>query len=645
MVTVTKSRAWWNAKAGKVHEQVLPYVRTVENTQAYTYQKFFRLEATYDTDPRTNRGAMTEGLRAQGVGSGATRALMTENLIATNLDTVAANVADADISLRIETDGADWSHARTAKRLEMYLNGLMKLFGVVEKCQTAFKLGAALKGTGLIKVWVDQFDQIQVTPVRVDNIIVDQIECPNGQSKQLHYRDYFDREDLQAQFPEYAEQIERAQTSSGWARWAGYRPLEAHEVVVIESWRLPIGPKGHESYRPGRHTLCIDGCDLLDEAYDDAFFPFAKMVWNQPSYGYYGISMAERILPHQALMTRRQYQINASLNKKADPVTYVHQGDQHLAVKTINQLGTIAVYKVAKPETVDHQAVGQETYNSVKEIRASAQNETGVNEMMQAGAVSSGIQSGAGVREERQTHSQRFSRQEKQYEQFIVDTMWLVLHACKSLGGTKAPDILKVSKYGNKRIKWSEVDMDDLRIEMTVASDISNTPAGRQQRVTELAQAGIITLDESRSLIDHPDIDRVLSMYNAAMEAIEFQIERVLDGESVMPGPYDNLHMGLTMFMRQYEIVMTYGEEDEAVEKVLEGLSAWIDTAANTLNPPPPPQPPGMPMGAPGMPPPGGPMPPPGPGGPPGAAGPMLQSQAAAAAPSFAPGAFSPMSA
>src|SRR6185312_5674131 len=130
MATVTKSRAWWNAEKTKVHAQVLPYVRTVENTQAYTYQKFYRLEATYDTDPRTNRGAMTDGLRAQGVGQGANRALMTENLIATNLDTVAANVADADISLRIETDGADWSHARTAKRLEMYLNGLMKLYGV-----------------------------------------------------------------------------------------------------------------------------------------------------------------------------------------------------------------------------------------------------------------------------------------------------------------------------------------------------------------------------------------------------------------------------------------------------------------------------------------------------------------------------------
>lgn len=629
---VTKSRTWWNAKKGDVNKQVLPYVSTVENYQAELFDKFLKLESTYDVNPRTNRNTSEGRVRALG----RAKAVITENLIATNVDTVAANVSDSNLSIRIQTDGADWSHQRTAKRLEKYTNGLMKLFEVVEKCQTGFKSGAALKGTGVNKVWIDQFDRINVTPVPIDNIVVDELECRDGKPKQLHYRDFYDKEDLQAQFPDHAEAISRAQTNGNWRVWAGYRPMQSHEVVVIESWRLPIGPYGHDRYIPGRHTLCIDGVDLLDEEYDKDHYPFSKMVWNAPVWGFYGISLAERILPHQNLMNRRNYQVNASLDKKADPITYVNQADQHLAVKTVNQIGSIAVYKAAIPTTVDHQAVGKETYDSIGQIRASAQNETGVNQMMASGAVEGGIESGVGVREARTTHSQRFSIQERAYEKFVQDTMWLVLECCHELGGTKAPDILKVSKYGNRRIKWTEVDLEDLKIEMTVASATSSDPAGRQQRVTELSQAGIITLDESRELIAHPDIDRILSLYNAMIEDIEYTIERILDGaQGVVPEPFQNLDAGMKLMQKEYLLI-----KSEAPEEILEALADWVAIAANTLNPPPPPQPPGQP----GMPPvgPGGPQMPPGmpPGLPTGPA-----AQMSAAGPAFAPGSYAPMTA
>jgi hypothetical protein len=577
---VTKSRNWWNAKKGEVHSTVLPYVRTVENHQAEIFDKFVKLEATYDTNSRTNRYTASTNMAAR---LGRARAIVTENLIASQVDTVAAHVADTDIKVRIQTDGADWSHQRTAKRLELYLNGLSKLFEIGDKCRSGFKAGAAMKGTGINKVWIDQFDQIRVTPVPIDNIVVDELECRDGKPRQLHYRDFYDREDLMAQFPEHAEAIEKAQASGNWSRWAGYRPMEANEVVVIESWRLPIGPKGHERYIPGRHTLTIDGCDLLDEEYDDPFFPFAKIVWNAPIWGFYGISLAERILPHQNLLNRRQYQINRSLDKKADPITYVHQADQNLALKTVNELGSIAVYKNAVPVTVDHQAVGAETYQDVPRIKQSASDQTGINRDMQSGGVPAGIESGAGVREVRQTRTATFSIQEKAFENFWLDTLWLVLQMCKKLGGTKAPPILNVAKYGNKRIKWSEVDMNDVRIEMFAASTLGDTPAGRQQRVVELAQAGVITLDESRQLMEHPDISTVLSMYNAAWEDAEETIERILDGEFVVPEPYQNLQMLVWHGQQRYLLIKN---DPTCPEEILENLSDFVAIAANQLNPP-----------------------------------------------------------
>jgi len=632
----TPSRSWWIAKPGEVHSVVLPYVRTVENVQAEIFDKFVKLESTYDVNPRTNRYTSSADMATR---LGRAKAIVTENLIACNVDTVASNVADTDIKARIQTDGADWSHQRIAKRLEGYINGLSQLFAVGENCRVGFKAGAAMKGTGLNKVWIDRFDQIRVTPVPIDNIVVDEIECRDGRPKQLHYRDFFDREDLQAQFPEYAEQIAKAQMGgpANWRMWAGYRPMLGNEVVCIESWRLPIGPKGHKNYIPGRHTLVIDGCDLLDEPYDKPHYPFSKMVWNAPIWGFYGISLAERILPHQNLLNRRNYQINRSLDRKADPTTYVHQGDQNLAVKTTNQIGNIAVYKVAVPQTIDHQAVGKETYDSRQEIKNDAYNESGVSRMAAQAVKPAGIDSAVGLREYRDQTTQRFSIQEKAFERFWLDTLWLILDACRDLGGTKAPDILRVSKYGNKRIKWSEVDMIDLKIEMVAASTLGDSPAGRQQRLVELAQAGVITLDESRELMDHPDISRILSLYNAMIEDIENTIERILDGERVVPEPFQNLDVGIKLLQKQYLLIKGNG----APETVLEALTDWISIAAGILNPPAPP----MPAGPPGMQPPGA----PGPGGgpalmpPPGGLPQGPAAQLAAGAPTFAPGTYAPM--
>jgi hypothetical protein len=136
---------------------------------------------------------------------------------------------------------------------------------------------------------------------------------------------------------------------------------------------------------------------------------------------------------------------------------------------------------------------------------------------------------------------------------------------------------------------------------MAVSSAVSNTPAGRQQRVTELAQAGIVTLDEARQLIAHPDIDRIISLYNAAIESVQWVIERIETGEQgIVPEPFMNLKMCVVMMQREYLLIQT----QNAPEEILESLSDFISTAASIVNPPQPANqnmPPGM--NAPGMPP------------------------------------------
>jgi hypothetical protein len=628
-----QARAWWLADEGEAHKRVFPSVWAIETMLNPQLLRFWEQEYIYDNDPITNRRGPMSG-RAGGRGR-RSRGSTFENLVAQNVDTLAANITDTDVSIRIQTDGADWFHQQQAKQIQHYANGLVKLLEVLPACQRSYKYGALLKGLGAVKVATDRFDQIQVTPVAPDNILVDTLACANQKPKALHYRDFYDREELAAQFPDHAKEIMRAQTFEGpygpWRRWGGWRTLERNEVVVVESWRLPSGPKGHEHYIPGLHTICVHGADILYEEYDDPFYPFEFARFNDPVYGFYGRSLTERILPHQALLDQRNYQVNASLARKADPITYVHISDVDLGVTTVNQIGAIAYYRGVKPETVDHQAVGQETYNSLDAIRAQAQRETGMNEMMMNGAPPPYAQTGEAVRQARLTHGQRFSVQEDGYERLILGTTMRVMHACKKLGA-KAPDITRVSKYGAHKISWADLKMDDLKIEMSVASAASGTAAGRQQLASELAQMGAIDLDEYREMLQLPDIDAKLSLYNASAENIEWWIWRVENGETgLMPSPTQNLKMFMSMVTREINRIEPWSPPEE----IIEALSNALSVVGKWLNPPPPPM-----LGAPGMPPgPGpGPMPP---GMPPPGAMPMPAPGPATSA--FAPGALQPI--
>jgi hypothetical protein len=570
--TPPPKRTWVNAEEGEVHKLVFEYVAAVERQQFLTFDRFVKLEALYDP----NAPNLPGGLAITG-GDPTSRVI--ENVIASNVDTVAAAIAATDVRPRYMTDDGDWTSQRTATQLEWYSEGLGTLLDVNPKCRIAFK-ESAKKGTGVIKVYANEFDEPKVEHVRIDDIIVDEAECRSGGTpRQMHQRmTGVDREELKARFPEFEHKIDIAQR--GWSRfWAGYRPIDDGALVAIESWKLPIGRKGRKGYRPGRHTITIDGCDLLDEPWDKPFFPFACMVWSERTAGWYGISLSERIAGLQRALNHFNWQIETSVDRFAVPTTWVGMADAQIAVQTINRLGTIGVYRGQKPETVTPQAVSGEVYNLRREYKSSAYQESGVSEMAARSMKPAGVESAVAMRELRDQSTQRFSMQEKAYERLVLDVHWLLLDVCKDLGD-EAPVIARKAKFGARRIKWADVDMTDVRVQIQAASTLGRTPAGRYQTALEWAQAGVISTDEWRRLTKHPDLDRVLSLYTQGMESIERDIEAIEDGYAVSPEPYGNLmlmsRMGRMAYLRDRDL--------GAPEEILEGLRQYVVQAIHMDN-------------------------------------------------------------
>jgi hypothetical protein len=565
---------WSNADKGDVHKVVFRYVEQVERQQFDLFNRFVQLEHLYDPNCPDAPGVYVD--EADGIG------LVIENVIASNVDTVTAAIAATEVRPRFMTDDGDWSVQRTATRLEWYAEGLGKLLGVAKKCELAFK-EAAKKGTGLLKIYIGGFDEVQVEHVRIDDIIVDEAECRSGGTpRQMHQRMCnADREELKARFPDFAAEIDRAQTGRSWGnyRWAGYRPIDDNSLVAIESWKLPIGREGYDGYRPGRHTITIDGCDLLDEEWHKPFFPFACMVWSERSAGWYGISLAERIAGIQRALNKRNWQIDRNLDHYAVPVTYVDMADANLAIQSISRIGTVCVVKGARPTTVTPQANSPEVYQNRQDMKAAASEDSGVSRMASQAVKPAGIDSGVAMREYRDQTTQRFAIQEKAFEQFVLDTHWHILDCCKDLGAD-APVVTRKAKFGARKIAWSDVDMRDVRVQIAAASTLSRTPSGRYQTALEWAQAGVISTDEWRRLTKHPDLDHILSLYTQGMESVERDIEAIEDGHIVVPEPFGNLQL----MVRMGQMAYLKDRDLQAPEEVLEALRQYAVLAAHMLN-------------------------------------------------------------
>lgn len=554
---------WWKAARGEAYKKTIQSAESAEAELGDIFERHFRLECLYD--PYSPDAAPKQDR-------------VTENAIASNVDTVSAVIASVDIRARFMTDGGDWEQQRRARHLEWYAEDLQTRFDVLEKCRAAFK-EAAKKGNGLVKVH-NVLGQPRVEHVLIENVVVPPDECRDGREpRQLHQWDAIDADELAARYPKHAEAIDKARTNGRRRHYvSGSRGLMSNDVECLWSYRLPIGVKGEEGYIPGRMTLVFEGTDLEDEEWHDDVFPFAHIVWVRRVTSFYGISGAERIMGIQRALNRRNWQIEKANDRIAAPIIAVRPADAGFATKS-TRAGDVGVLRGEHPFVIPGVAVNAETYQSRVDLRESAQFEFGQTSMAVHGAKPAGIDSGVAMREYKDQTTQRFADQEKAFEQLVLDAIWWVINCCKKLGA-KAPKVVRRSRFGVKTLTWAKVDMGEVRLQMKAAANLNRTPAGRQQLVIEFAQAGIISTDQARRLMGHPDLDAELSLYTAALELVEFDLDAIADGATVMPDPMGNLSMSQWRAQGEYQKWLV----NRAPEARLEALRQYIVQAVAMLN-------------------------------------------------------------
>jgi len=315
-------------------------------------------------------------------------------------------------------------------------------------------------------VYATRWREPAIDHVRLEDVYVPNEDCRSGAPPmQMHHvmRNY-DRDQLKAEYPDAADDIDRQYGStSPLNSYATSSLLARRKITVIESIRLPIGkrpkedvkPKkgkgakkakpsrkpGDPKYIPGRRTITIENRTLIDEPYHKPHHPFAVIVWSDRQGSFYPISGSERIAGHQNELNKRNWQINRILDQSAIVTQYVRPADANLQVRT-TKIGNIAVIKGDPPQAPVLPAVHPETYNSRIQIKESAFEEFGQSRLAAQSKIPAGLETGAAVREYRDSATQRFSPQEADFEQLCLDVDFLLVDVCKDLGAD-APIVLE----------------------------------------------------------------------------------------------------------------------------------------------------------------------------------------------------------
>jgi hypothetical protein len=595
---------WFDAPKGQKHGPIFSHINAVDREQGDLHLSNIAYAQLYSNrlEPGLGGSSNRGPVRAGDDGS------VTENVIQSVIDTATSLIGKSRPKVTVLTEGADWDIQELAAQVEKYTWGLFQSLDVYDKMSLIFR-DACVFGTGVLKIF-NRKGKICIERVLIDEMIVDEQEVPSGGlPQQMHQVRYVSRRLLKGQYPKLADKIDAAQ---GMRRSdSRSSQVDPDMCLVAESYRLPAGPGD-----PGVHVISIETATLLEEVWTKEWYPYVFFDWSPPLTGFYGQGLAEALLGFQIRINELNDFINRCQDLIAVPRVFVDAGSKLMKIQINNEVGVIIPYVGKPPVFSTPQAVSAEVYRYKEQLKAAAFEFAGISKMAAQATRPEGIEAAVALRELSDNQSQRFSIQQQRFESAFM-TVGRLLIECAKMLGKDAPKMYMSESYVEE-IEWPAIDFDKLRFVLHVSpsSIMSMTPAGRLQKVIELAQYGVpLPPEVMTKLLGHPDLGLEDKRRTSALDDAEWLVSRLKRGEYFAPEGFQNLNLCIERVTSAY----LDGRRTKQQPDRLAMMRQWVKAAQEELRKtaPPPMDPtammqPGAP--APGMPTPGmppGAMPPP----------------------------------
>lgn len=553
------------------------------------------------------------------------------NIIKAVVNTYTAMVTKDQPKVSFVTSGGDDELQRRAKKLEKFVDGTA--YDQSLKAQSyQIVRDSALFPFGVIKFYKDHSGKkprVGMQRTLPWEWLFDDQEAADGKPPNGYHLKFCDRRAFadmvrrgafgQKPNPELAAKIEQGGTTGFDDIGESFDQVNLVEwCAVVEAWHLPP-----DFETPGRHAIAVVGVDepVLDEKYTWHRFPCELLYRERPIQGVHGESLAEELAPIQVEVSRL-----LMLIQRAQMYVVGHwvvEENSRINTNAIDDVtASIIKYAGTPPKYEAPQTVAGDVYTHLDRLWNRAFEVIGVSQMTAMGEKPAGLNSGKAIETYADVSSVRFKPNYAEFQDWHLRIAQQEIHWAAEIAEEHPEFEVRAPGKMMETVRWGEVHLreEEYVLQMYPTNKLADDPSARLSQVQDMLNAGMLSPEDGRRLLDMPDIEAINSYesasYDNTMEAARRIIE---DGDYFGPVSQMNLEDSIKRMQQVY----LKARFDSVNPERLDLLERWIQEAkgqldelnaqAAALNPPPSPMGIGPPM--------------PGPGGPPGPAGPPIQQR------------------
>jgi hypothetical protein len=586
---------WWLSKNEKQRvQELLSTTAYLKESQAWrqravaTYARLYGNQSLYSS--------IGQDMSKIGEARGLHTDRPTFNLISAVTDTLLSKLTQNRPAPIFLTDNSDYKERRLAKQLNNFILGEFYQTKAYEKAEYILR-DALVTGTGVLKVFETEDCKVGIERVLQTELFTDLSESMYDNPRQIYQIKLVDREVLAATFPEMEKDIMAAAGATPDSSPNANQSV-ADLLMVVEGWRLP----SFKAANDGAHTIAIAGCDkpLVNEPYIKDCFPFVFLHHTKRLAGFWAQGIAESSMGTQLELNSILWTISRALKLGGVPRFFVEKGSKVVKAHLNNEVGGIVEYAGKMPEMIVTNSNAADLYAERDRLIQYGFRQEGLSEMAATSQKPAGLDSGEAIRTYDNINTDRFAALSKRYDNFFIELAYLIMDLAREIAirdgkyQTVFPD-----KNGTKEVDLPKSAMldDPFVIQCFNMSSLPKDPAGRQQKVTEMIQSGMLTIKEGRRLLDYPDLSQIETLDNASEERIFKYLDQIVeDGKYEGPDPFMDLALAQELCVKYYNLYVAANLEESKAE-MLRVFFSQVQSLMQAAQPPMPP--PGMPPAAP----------------------------------------------
>lgn len=580
--TMVLSPWWQEDDEDKAAAMMLTSAAYLKETQAYRYRQAAVYARLYGNQSLYSFAGNNISKMDQTMGLPQERP--TFNLIQSVTDTLVSRLSQSRPQPVFLTDNGDYKQRNLAKKLNNFTLGEFYQCKAYAKGTTVLR-DALVEGTGVMHTYRTPDDRVGMERVLLTELLIDPNEAMYGEPRQLYRLKLVDREVLTANFPKLRKKLEMAAKAYPDNSSDSSKSV-SDLVMVVEGWHLRSG----ENATDGRHTLACSAGSLIDEQYTKDRFPFSFLHYSPRLLGFWAQGVAEQLMGTQMELNSILFTISRAIKLVGVPRVFQEESSKVVSAHHNNEIGVIVKYRGIKPEYEVAPCNAPELYAERDKLIQYGYQQSGVSALQASSQKPQGLDSGEAIRTYDDISTDRFASLARRYDDFYIDLAYQVIDLAKDIAkDTGSYSTVYPNKNGTKEIDLPKAALiqDSFIIQCFTQSSLPKDPAGRLAKVTEMIQAGMISLQEGRRLLDYPDLEQIERLANAAEERILQALDDIIEtGKYTPPDPFTDLQLA-TQLTTQYINLYSTAKLEASKAQKLRDFFNQVQAIIQAAQPPP----------------------------------------------------------